>query len=1504
MAEVVRAIQHRRSDLTAGSMVAVEPRLAYVNILAHESIWIDSAMIPTGAVGDLVPLFDGNALITANASHYFSPAGAALSASSEGAVVQKRVRVALHRGAQQPVAYWAPVTEGDDLRQLIHQNFSLESGALYRPVIEFETSEGEMMVLADHLWRVDYLSGVVRAAESFEITHETLFISAYYYCGRVGLDRSITNPTSDNISEGVVNRYFTQELFTTYLNESAPLSVAFDLSQHTTDDIAEGAINKYATRETMNALLASRTLDDIAPSSTHRAVSETSMRNLGLSVGNVPELHLTPLQQPPVDKNSKLYVEQSNGENTLFFGSMPLTGAAITPEVAVAGSPTEPSLGEFDGAFRGASRGVHTGDVIGNVTGFVSDISNHRIIDAKLLGNGEGHWVGTVNADVVGKFEGAAKIVTGSIDNASHLTIGTFDASASLHVRSNDKHLQLTEGISGASALVECAADGSLHLSCSAMVTDSVLCDAVTCTRTLQATDVNAEFINCVGIANSYYGIFDAGRIEGVSDLSSENVATGGLLADEVTTAQLSCSVATIETLTSLSAQLAVLSAASVDFDAARVTELSVSTFHVGNLAFDAAAFLDNPNLVFNQLSVATSIVTPTISVASLRVESDSFIRNMSTDLTNADLLRVRQVEFIDGAAPLSMLELSASVATIDSLQTDATSCTTLSAQTLVADASSHLSLAATVLSATTLHADASGVAELSVANAYCDVLSVTDMTADATTLLSCSVELLDAKHCSASTIFGTSVGVTFCSIEAGEANSLSVAALSCGTFFSAVAYANALNITDTIVAQKTNTAILSAGNAGVDVLEVASLSVASAIMDGVSVSVMQGEQFETAECVVGVLSAATALLDECSVGTGYLETARVTTLSCADAVVDLGSFQSLAAKSLSASAAVTGTLSTQNLFLGGTLDLPSLSVVNASISVAAVSQLTAGMFTSETLTTTRAVIDTLEVNNIVGFNLSLGSGGGGLSEDVLADVFLSVGVLIEESINSQEVITDLTLLSCASATIIDIDALSMRSASLNTASIVSNHASVSALEVASLSVGTIFGATLGQELSVTAFVSHVSTGNVTCVDLSCSNLHVESITRTIPHISDTDNPAVLTTTSGFGDFAVFSEDATHSGDFVINGSLYVTDTIFMGTESALTIDNVQRLTASAISVAHLEVGMLTGLGGGDLFGNNDNTITDVIGNFLSVSPHDTVHEGNMQIDGNLLVSGVVLTGASNRMLQNTGHFDLLGDLSVAGDLIASGDIVATTVRIGQLEVDMLTGIGAGTLTGNVTEAIANVLSAGGIDDTIHTGNFQIDGNLVVSGAILTGAKNKLLHDVSSYELEGTLSVAGDLVSQTIITSKLRVAELEIDMISGIGFGTAGGPVDDVINNLLSVSATDAICNSNMQIEGNLIVSGTILTGAHNKLEHQANALQIDGALSVSNGLFVGGDITASDGSSIVDRIANAEGAIADLSTSLSTNSITTGDVILGNESLLARLTKIEQDIFHLVVNA
>lgn len=147
-----------------------------------------------------------------------------------------------------------------------------------------------------------------------------------------------------------------------------------------------------------------------------------------------------------------------------------------------------------------------------------------------------------------------------------------------------------------------------------------------------------------------------------------------------------------------------------------------------------------------------------------------------------------------------------------------------------------------------------------------------------------------------------------------------------------------------------------------------------------------------------------------------------------------------------------------------------------------------------------------------------------------------------------------------------------------------------------------------------------------------------DKIVRNVPTYYPNATPAIMTT-SVTSDVAFMRDDSQLTGDMIIQGSLFVTDSIFVGLEPSLNIENVNALTASFISVGTLQVDMITGLSGGI------NSDTDLIDNFFNEG--DTTHTGNMKIEGNLIVTGLLATGTNNTL----DEFSFTGNLSVGGDI-------------------------------------------------------------------------------------------------------------------------------------------------------------------------------------------------------------------------------------------------------------
>tara|TARA_Y100000992_G_scaffold302672_1_gene278200 strand:- start:10 stop:3795 length:3786 start_codon:yes stop_codon:yes gene_type:complete len=1261
-------------------MPFLEPHLAYASVMAHESLWVDSALIPPAAVGALAPVLgqDGSVDVQGDLRLY-SRDGAVVAHKTRGGArvssVQKRVRVRLSRGA-----YSEYYSQQVDVRRVIPANFSGSSGGLYRVVLEYEQG-GEFHVLGEHLWDVQYMSGVV-VPRGEGLQFAELFLTGYFYCGRVGIPPAMADPSSDDIREGAVNKYFSRELMHAYLGEYAvDNEVRLNISVSSSDDVPEGVVNQFFTSERFDSAFSSKTLDDLAPTSRNRAVSHDTMSQLNLSLGAVAEVKFTPRSAAPADKNANLYVEQILGENVLFFDGHRVDGGGGGGggggETGRAGSVVDvvgEHMGEFAGRFAGQTIGVHTGDVVGNVQGFVSDLGNHPIIEAKLVGTGEGHWVGTVNGDVVGKFEGYAKITTGSLDNADHVAIGTYDTGSSLHVKAGERHVQLSH-TNGQSVLLECSAEGDLQLSSPVRAGD-VGCEGLRCAGDLDAGRIHVGTLNSTGIDNNFSGIFDAGRVEGVSELVADGASLGRLSCGALAVGQggLSCSGAFAGSLLADHAAAARMDVSLASCGRLECGALSVSALHVQDLAFDASIFSDLPVVAFDLVSASSGIVgdlsVHRVHASNLLLEGGSLLRDVSADSVHSGRVVAATLSVSELAlgSALEVDRLSASHLHTGLLGADAAllgsvrcgACSSLSAssaflfaQTLESDAvattriSAH-EAAASTLQADSLHASGGSVHALSVHRCFAALQHSLDLSVQDATLQVASVGALATGGAAAQTL----------SAGALHAEGGSVAQLQAGALVADAASVHAL------VAGGMSTGSLEVGHA-----EVASLRGGVLEAGVLSAAVVQGAEVRADAVHAQHSSAARSAVASLSVSHCASDTLKVgAALSCSGALHARRAFLSVAeVQALGALEHLASRISVHAL-RAVSAETELLSVSNLRARNGAFPELSCSALRCDDVAAPRGQFELLSVHSIVGLSLGSLQPPGGVPDGL----FLSVNLMIEEALLSLgdglatlDSLEELQSLSCAAGTIDELRSESIRAGAVDV-----DRLSASTLNVSSLSVATLHGLVLTEELSVTGYISHVSTSYVTSGEISCHSLYVDRLFRTIPHVSDDADPAVLTSGT-FADFGLFDGEATRQlGDMIVEGSLYVTDTVFVGSAPTLVIDNVDRMVASRISVGELTVGLLTGLDGGD----------SLIGSVLDLAEDDTVHRGNMHVDGNLIVSGVILTGAHNKLILNHGSFEMHGLLSVSGDVIGGGGVNLTravselTERIASLEAAVAGG--------------------------------------------------------------------------------------------------------------------------------------------------------------------------------------------------------------------------------------
>lgn len=1319
--EVENVLLHRRSYVTESRLHAYEPRVAYVPVLAHEALWVDSGIIPLSACGSLVGLVQDGALCVENSDAFFDKEGRVVPAAcredgSVVAAVQKRLRIELVRGA-----FGEYTTQDPDLRHLIHENISIGSSALYRPVVEqvvrgdeyddvnsSEASAPPLVIVPDHSWKIDYASGILSIidADPSRKYDTRLYLTGYFYCGRVGLDARVMDPSTDDIPEGVTNRYFTRELFQSLMMEYEPPSgdgvtngQGVGVHGASTDDLVEGVHNKYLTDASFDVLLHARTLDDLSFTDSTRAVTADVMRNLRLSLGHVPEMQLTPLLNPPAEKTNKLYVEHDAGANTLYFSGIPLTGKDAgdgrthDARVGRCGShgacgadmlAGEDMLGVFNGRFHGRTVGVHSGDVIGNVTGFVSDLGNHPIIQAKLLGNGEGHWVGTVNADVVGKFEGHAKIVTGSIDNAYHVTIGTYDATASMHIRATDRHVRLsteTGNVDGADVVLACTPEGRLDVACAAVETDTVHCRHVHVSETLTAGTLNAETVNCVGIVNNFYGIRETGAIVDVTDMSCEAVyasmlSTSRAHVDALDARETSILAASIHTCS-----VSTLVAHEICTDCIETTRMSVSSLHVNKLAFDRSVFAESADVEFNTLSVASAIVEA-LSVSSLRVrnievEAGTSLTTLTaasvhTDTVHSSTLSVSRIVF-DPAAPCVSIPASC-IATLSvaSLYTMRLETPHISVASCFMDGVSRAAalLAGTVV-AGTMSVSGMHAMEMDAHTVKAALVEARVVDAQSCLVLSACVPHLVSTDLQGQSMSSRTLAVTHrtdtheLSVHRAYADAMRVSDLGSTTVSASVVSshdarfengrATHMSVGDGVLAHASVCSLVvtedirMSGSAVCD----STLSVSSTLSNMASIGALHSDDSRSLFCTAGMLSVAHALCGDVrvhgglSVGSVYAGGLGVGTASCS---------------MLCAPTALVTGMSVHALYVDASLATPLLSVSNARCDGVISMRMSCSALEADTVHSARARFDVLSVHSIVGIDLQPGvrDGTDAVSAAVVDGLLLSVQALLNETVLSIASMAEMDVLTCSvgrfgALSCADMHTERMLVSSMTGGVLAMDAMSANRATIDSLSVGTLHGFVLQTDLSVTGSITHLSTSAVTSGTLSCAVVYADSIVRRLPHVSDTTSPAVMTTNTGT-DFMLFEEEARHCGDLMVEGSLYVTDSIFMGTSPSMNLENVNSIVASSISVGELAVGTLTGIGGGTLGGN----LHDFLANVLSVSPHDTFHEGNVHVDGNLLVSGIILTGASNRLAADENSIEVDGSLSLSGSVVVRGiDLLA-----------------------------------------------------------------------------------------------------------------------------------------------------------------------------------------------------------------------------------------------------
>jgi hypothetical protein len=225
-------LEQRRSSIT--SHPDHEPHLAVLPVLAHESLWIDSADIPLQITGEMTPLYnvvdDTFVADLSNENAIFDARGKRVSASyTDGGtgVVRKRVRVTIPAGR---------FGEFVCVKNIIHENIDVDTAVTYRPLLEEYRSES-WELLPDHLWSLDYAAGVI--VINSKTVYESLFLTFYEYVGRIGATEAMRNPTTDLIREGEINKFLSRPKVEEWTRDV--------IASISTDDVQEGDVHLYGS---------------------------------------------------------------------------------------------------------------------------------------------------------------------------------------------------------------------------------------------------------------------------------------------------------------------------------------------------------------------------------------------------------------------------------------------------------------------------------------------------------------------------------------------------------------------------------------------------------------------------------------------------------------------------------------------------------------------------------------------------------------------------------------------------------------------------------------------------------------------------------------------------------------------------------------------------------------------------------------------------------------------------------------------------------------------------------------------------------------------------------------------------------------------------------------------------------------------------------------------------------------------------------------------------------
>ena len=362
---------------------------------------------------------------------------------------------------------------------------------------------------------------------------------------------------------------------------------------------------------------------------------------------------------------------------------------------------------------------------------------------------------------------------------------------------------------------------------------------------------------------------------------------------------------------------------------------------------------------------------------------------------------------------------------------------------------------------------------------------------------------------------------------------------------------------------------------------------------------------------------------------------------------------------------------------------------------------------------------------------------------------------------------------------------------------------------------------------------------------------------------------------------ASFNNGLTISGSLVPATEYFTINTGGLTPSTTFQVDSATGNTDIFGTINVRGAGTITGLASlqnnlnlaGDLAINvNKFTVAGVTGNTAVAGTLNVTGASNLQ--NNLNVGGTFAIN-SNKFLVvgSSGNTTIAGNTNIAGNIVSSGTYALAgdfSINVNKFNVQASsgnTGV-AGTLnvtgatgllgTLNVTGGtnIGSTLGVTGAASFLNTldvsGNTRLQGTLNVANAV---AFNNGLNVQGATYINSLANVAGDF---SVATNNFTVVSTSGNF-NAVGSGSIGGTLTvastATVNGSLGVVG-DASLNSKLAVGSDFSINGNYFTvGGNSGNTRIAGTLDVAGASSITNSLWVGGIVTMFSGQSVQGQV-------------------------------------------------